>query len=84
MRYPGNELFVSAREAGSIFRFANHAPGAAANIDVLPLLVDGAYHMVLVTRREIARGAALHLDYGVDFWAARHCEPSAVPAIERA
>lgn len=32
--------------------------------------------VVMQARRAIRRGSELFLDYGADYWAGRHCEPS--------
>lgn len=71
LRYPAPGLHVSAREMGSLLRFANHAAGSAANVDFVPQMLDGAWHMCAVSLANIATGAQLFVDYGDDYWAAR-------------
>lgn len=75
MRYPdsGGALFVTAKDAGSLARFVNHAPtGATANnCTCWTVLVDGAYHTCIVTTRAVAAREELAFDYGEAYWAAR-------------
>ena len=75
MRYPdiAGELRVTAREGGSVARFVNHAPtgSAANNCTCWAVLVDGAYHICVVTARPVLAREELAYDYGDGFWAAR-------------
>lgn len=65
MRYPAAGLHVSARELGGLLRFANHAlVGAGANIDIVPCMVDGAWHLVGLTTCAVAAAEQLRFDYG--------------------
>ena len=80
MRYPdaAGALYVTARDAGSLARFVNHAPtGAAANnCTCWAVLVDGAYHTCVVTTRAVAAREELAYDYGDAYWAARGGTPT--------
>lgn len=75
MRYPdaAGSLHLSARSAGSLLRFVNHAPrGAPANnATCWAVLVDGAFHTLVATTRAVEKGEELAYDYGAAYWA-RH------------
>ena len=71
MRYPvgGTAMRISSRDVGNVARFINHSAGP--NTDVFPLLVDGAFHMVVVATLAVRPGDQLFFDYGNEYWAAR-------------
>ena len=69
--YPEAALCVSARDEGTLARFANHAPDAEASCSLRMLLVDGAFHLLLFTARRVSKREALTFDYGRSFWQAR-------------
>ena len=71
MNYPAADMHLSARTMGNLLRFANHATGSEATLDVHAVLVDGAYHMVALANRRIESGEQLTLDYGGAFWRGR-------------
>lgn len=73
--YPAFELCVTASAVGGLMRTINHAPGARANVSMVPVLVDGAYHLAMLSRSEVGRGQQLLLDYGKGYWAARGVQP---------
>ena len=83
MRYPdvSGAVHLSARDAGSLMRFVNHAPLScrANNCTCWALLVDGAYHTVVVTTRAVAAREELAYDYGDSYWARRGGTPGAPP-----
>ena len=79
MRYPdvAGSVHLSAKDAGSLMRFVNHAPcgDAKNNCTCWAVLVDGAYHTCVVTTRAVRRGEELAYDYGAEYWARRGQEP---------
>ena len=76
MSYPARGLHVSAAEMGGLLRFANHAPRGSANIDVYPILLDGAWHMVALTLVHVKATTQLTLDYGSVFWDGQRRTPA--------
>ena len=80
MRYPdvAGSLHLSAKDCGSLMRFVNHAPAAhpANNATCWAVLVDGAYHTVVVTSRAVRAREEVAYDYGEAYWASR-----GVPAL---
>ena len=72
MRYPDSSgsLYVSALDEGSLMRFVNHAPRgeAANNTTCWAVLVDGAYHIVVVTTRAVRAMEEFAYDYGAEYW----------------
>lgn len=75
MSYPAaaGSLYLTAKDAGSLARFVNHAPrGAPANnCTCWAVFVDGAYHICVVTTRAVQAREQLAYDYGPDYWARR-------------
>lgn len=75
MSYPGaaGALYLTAKDAGSLARFINHAPRGSAtnNATCWAVLVDGAYHVCVVTTTTIQAGDEIFYDYGKDYWARR-------------
>ena len=77
MAYPARGLHISAASMGGLLRFANHAPRGEANLDVFPVLLDGAWHMVGLTLVPISAATQITLDYGNAFWDGQHRTPLA-------
>jgi hypothetical protein len=69
--YPAAELCVTADKIGGLMRTLNHAPAPVANVSMVPVMVDGAYHLALLTRTAVGKGSQLLLDYGRGYWAVR-------------
>lgn len=57
MSYPGaaGALYLTAKDAGSVARFINHAPrgSPANNATCWAVLIDGAYHICVMTTRAV-------------------------------
>lgn len=69
--FPEAALCVTARDEGTLARFANHAPGAEASCSLRMLFLDGAFHLLLFTARRVSAREAICFDYGQSFWQAR-------------
>lgn len=72
MCYPSapGALYLSGKHAGSLMRFVNHAPlgDPANNCKCVAILVDGAYHLCLVTTCAVAAREEFAFDYGPVYW----------------
>jgi len=72
MCYPSapGALYLSGKDAGSLMRFVNHAPlgDPANNCKCVAILVDGAYHLCLVTTCAVAARVEFAFDYGPVYW----------------
>ena len=70
--YPGlmdsRPVFLTARDQGSLMRFANHSSDGANMRFVVLDGEDGWYHIVLVTLGKVEAGSQLLVDYGPQYW----------------
>jgi SET domain-containing protein len=64
-------MHVSALDTGSVVRFVNHGDTDQANVDIWPVLVDGAWHLCAVTVAPVNPGEQLLLNYGNSYWRSR-------------
>jgi hypothetical protein len=79
MRYPDTAggLSLSARFSGSLSRFLNHAErgSATCNCTIVAILVDGAFHLCVITSRAVCCREQLAFDYGRAYWDGRNLTP---------
>ncbi|EKE08193.1 MAG: hypothetical protein ACD_17C00295G0002 [uncultured bacterium] len=73
MEYPvtdrlGGTFVIDAQE-GNNARFINHSD--QPNIKFFYAFVDGFYHAIFLTIREIVKGEELAYDYGANYWLLR-------------
>lgn len=60
---------IDALESGSIARFINHSENANLNSSLATF--DEVGHIILYTKKPVAKGTQLCYDYGPDYWAKR-------------
>ncbi len=64
---------IDAADTGNHTRFINH--DSEPNLDVGYIFLDGMWHTIMVTNREIKPGEQLSFDYGQDYWNLRGITP---------
>ena len=62
-------FLIDAEKQGNLTRFINHS--ARPNLEPIAVLSQGAMHLILQTKRAIAKGEQLTYDYGEDYWKKR-------------
>lgn len=60
---------IDALEQGGISRYINHSD--EANLNSSLATVDGVGHIILYTKKPVAKGEQLCYDYGPNYWAKR-------------
>lgn len=62
-------FLIDAEKQGNLTRFINHS--SRPNLEPAAVFSEGAMHLILVSKRPIAKGEQLTYDYGEEYWRKR-------------